>query len=111
MFGFWQGLLRVVGSFGDCPRCLAVCPVGNDYHAHLAQIQKVIPEKTPEKVDKAKGFKEARKNGDEIDGLNEWNERWVGPEGYKGMVARQMQAFKKEQREKEEAATAAAIEE
>src|SRR5919109_5103795 len=23
-FGFWQGLLRVVGSFGDCPRCLAV---------------------------------------------------------------------------------------
>jgi len=30
LFGFWQGLLRVVGSFGDCPRCLAVCPVGND---------------------------------------------------------------------------------
>src|SRR6516164_6362640 len=28
VFGFWQGLLRVVGSFGDCPRCLAVCPVG-----------------------------------------------------------------------------------
>ncbi|PPR11324.1 MAG: Epoxyqueuosine reductase [Alphaproteobacteria bacterium MarineAlpha11_Bin1] len=107
LFGFWQGLLRVVGSFGDCPRCLAVCPVGNDYHAHLAQIQKVIPEKTPEKVEKAKGFKEARKNGDEIDGLNEWNERWVGPEGYQGMVARQMQAFKKEQREKEEAAMAA----
>ena len=21
LFGFWQGLLRVVGSFGDCPRC------------------------------------------------------------------------------------------
>ena len=49
-FGFWQGLLRVVGSFGDCPRCLAVCPVGNDYHAHLADLQKAIPEKTPEKV-------------------------------------------------------------
>lgn len=110
LFGFWQGLLRVVGSFGDCPRCLAVCPVGNDYHAHLADIQKVIPEKTPEKVEKAKGFKEARKNGDEIAGLTEWNERWVGPEGYKGMVARQMQAFKKEQREKEEAALAAASE-
>src|SRR6476620_12568930 len=52
VFGFWQGLLRVVGSFGDCPRCLAVCPVGNDYHAHLADIQKHIPEKTPEKVAK-----------------------------------------------------------
>ena len=23
-FGIWQGLLRVVGAFGDCPRCLAV---------------------------------------------------------------------------------------
>lgn len=104
IFGFWQGLLRVVGSFGDCPRCLAVCPVGNDYHAFLSDIQKVIPEKTPEKVEKAKGFKEARKNRDPVDGLNDWNVRWVGPEGYQGMVARQLQAFKKKQREKEEAA-------
>ena len=58
-------------------------PVGNDYHAHLAPSQKVIPEKTPEKVDKAKAFKDARKSGAEIDGLNDWNLRWVGPEGYK----------------------------
>ena len=108
IFGFWQGLLRVVGSFGDCPRCLAVCPVGNDYHAYLSESQKLIPEKTPEKVAKAKGFKEARKNEDAIDGLNDWNVRWVGPEGYQGIVARQLQAFKKEQREKEEAALNAA---
>src|SRR5690349_17433908 len=52
LFGFWQGLLRVVGSFGDCPRCLAV-----------------------------------------------WNARWVGPEGYKGMVAKQLQEFKRKQKE------------
>jgi len=106
LFGFWQGLLRVVGSFGDCPRCLAVCPVGNDYHAHLSEHQKFIPEKTPEKVEKAKAFKEARKQGDEIDGLNDWNIRWVGPDGYQGMVARQVQAFKKAQKEREEAAKA-----
>ena len=103
IFGFWQGLLRVVGSFGDCPRCLAVCPVGNDYHAHLAGPQKVIPEKTPEKVDKAKGFKRARQAGaDDVSGLNAWNVRWVGPEGYKGIVARQLQEFKKRQRERAE---------
>ena len=45
-------------------------------------------------------------NADEsnkIAGLNEWNRRWVGEEGYKGMVARQMQAFKKAQREREAA--------
>ncbi|MCH8886904.1 MAG: hypothetical protein IIC13_09970 [SAR324 cluster bacterium] len=102
MFGFWQGLLRVVGSFGDCPRCLAVCPVGNDYHAYLTKPQRDIPEKTPEKVAKAKRYKEARRNGDPVAGLNSWNLRWVGPEGYQGIVSRQLQAFKAQQREKAE---------
>jgi epoxyqueuosine reductase QueG len=100
LFGFWQGLLRVVGSFGDCPRCLAVCPVGNDYHAHLADVQKVIPEKTPERVALGKRFKEARESGAPVSGLSEWNVRWVGPDGYKGIVARQLQEFKKRQKEK-----------
>ncbi|MDH3236057.1 MAG: hypothetical protein OEQ29_21250 [Alphaproteobacteria bacterium] len=104
VYGFWQGLLRVVGSFGDCPRCLAVCPVGNDYHAYLSDAQKRIPERTPEKEAKAKGYKQARMDGDEIMGLNDWNRRWVGPEGYKGMVARQLQEFKRQQRAREEAA-------
>jgi len=97
LFGFWQGLLRVVGSFGDCPRCLAVCPVGNDYHAHLADAQKVIPEKTPEKIALAKRFQIARKAGEPIAGLNDWNIRWVGPEGYRGIVARQLQEFRRRQ--------------
>jgi epoxyqueuosine reductase QueG len=97
LFGFWQGLLRVVGSFGDCPRCLAVCPVGNDYHAHLADSQKVIPEKTPAKVALAKQFQLARKQGEPVAGLNDWNVRWVGPEGYQGIVARQLQEFKRRQ--------------
>jgi len=103
-FGFWQGLLRVVGSFGDCPRCLAVCPVGNDYHAHLADVQKVIPEKTAEKVALVKRLKEARAQHDggasELPGLSEWNVRWVGPDGYQGIVAKQLQAFKKLQQER-----------
>ena len=104
VFGFWQGLLRVVGSFGDCPRCLAVCPVGNDYHAHLADIQKHIPEKTPEKMGKAAEFKKARKEGQTLPGLSEWNIRWVGEKGYQGIVARQLQEFKRKQREHLQAA-------
>src|SRR6202045_1882456 len=96
-FGFWQGLLRVVGSFGDCPRCLAVCPVGNDYHAHLAETQKKIPERTPEQLALGKEYQAARKRGDAISGLDEWNIRWVGPDGYQGMVARQLQEFKRAQ--------------
>jgi ferredoxin len=105
-FGFWQGLLRVVGSFGDCPRCLAVCPVGDDYHAHLAEPQKVIPEKTPQKALLAKERQDARKRGAPIDGLNDWNIRWVGPDGYKGIVARQLQGFKRRQKERAAAADA-----
>ena len=101
-FGFWQGLLRVVGSFGDCPRCLAVCPVGNDYHAHLADAQKVIPERTPEKIELGKRYKLARARHDQgketLPGLNEWNRRWVGPEGYKGIVGRQLAAFRAAQK-------------
>ena len=97
LFGFWQGLLRVVGSFGDCPRCLAVCPVGNDYHAHLAELQKEIPEKTPEKIAKAKRFRDARKAGEAVAGLDDWNIRWVGPDGYKGIVARQLREFRARQ--------------
>lgn len=110
LYGFWQGLLRVVGSFGDCPRCLAVCPVGNDYHAFLAEHQKVIPEKTDEKVAKAKAYKQARKDGDAVSGLDDWNIRWVGQDGYQGIVARQLQAFKKEQKAREEAAAKAPVE-
>ena len=98
MYGLWQGMLRVVGSFGDCPRCLAVCPVGNDYHAHLAQEQKVIPEKTPEKVAKGKAFKAARKAGDLSTGLSEYNIRWVGEDGYQGIVARQLKTYRTEQK-------------
>jgi ferredoxin len=105
-FGFWQGLLRVVGSFGDCPRCLAVCPVGDDYHAHLAEPQKVIPEKTPQKATLAKERQGARKRGEPIDGLSDWNIRWVGPDGYKGIVARQLQDFKRRQKERAAAADA-----
>jgi len=108
VFGFWQGLLRVVGSFGDCPRCLAVCPVGNDYHAHLADAQKEIPEKTPEKVALGKSYRDNRATGASVAGLNDWNKRWVGPEGYKGMVARQLQEFKKMQQQRSKRALAAA---
>jgi hypothetical protein len=99
LYGFWQGILRVVGSFGDCPRCLAVCPVGVDYHAFLADDQKHIPEQTPEKVALGKRFKQARQRGDDIPGLNEWNIRWVGPDGYTGKAARQVrQDFRAEQK-------------
>jgi len=55
----------------------------------------------PLKVAKAAGFKQARKVGHDLPGLSEWNVRWVGEKGYQGIVARQLQEFKKLQKEKE----------
>ncbi|MFZ0073891.1 MAG: hypothetical protein WAK85_21640, partial [Xanthobacteraceae bacterium] len=73
---------------------------------HLAEPQKVIPEKTPQKALLAKELQDARKRGEPIDGLNDWNIRWVGPDGYKGIVARQLQDFKRRQKERAAAADA-----
>lgn len=88
LFSYFQGLTRTYGCFGTCPRCMAVCPVGNDYHEHLADRHKEIPETTPERIEKGKTYKAARKDGDEVPGISDWNARWVGPDGYTGQAAK-----------------------
>jgi len=55
-------------------------------------------------VAKAAGFKQARKEGNDLPGLSEWNIRWVGEKGYQGIVARQLQEFKRKQLEHLQAA-------
>jgi epoxyqueuosine reductase len=45
----WQSILRGVGVYSGCTRCVDVCPVGADYEQHLRDIQEDIPERTPEK--------------------------------------------------------------
>src|SRR5262249_60033801 len=81
-FGIWRGLLRVVGAFGDCPRCLAVCPVGEDYNRFLREDQRVIPEKTEAKVALARQLLQIRRKGDPIPGLAAGRDRWIGEAGY-----------------------------
>ena len=85
--GYWQALTHVIGCFGSCPRCLGVCPIGDDYHRHLGGHQKQIPEKSESKVALGREYRQARQSGDEVSGLNDWNIRWVGPEGYTGESA------------------------
>ena len=86
-FGIWQGLLRVVGAFGDCPRCLAVCPVGEDYGLFLKEHQREIPEKTAAKVARAREMLGIRKKGDVIGAVSEGRVRWVGERGYRRPAA------------------------
>ncbi len=81
--GIWQGLLRVVGAFGDCPRCLAVCPVGEDYNRFLKEHQREIPEKTAEKVARARTLLGIRKKDEPIPGMAEGRVRWIGEDGYR----------------------------
>jgi epoxyqueuosine reductase QueG len=81
--GIWQGLLRVVGAFGDCPRCLAVCPVGEDYHRFLREDQREIPEKSDAKVARARELWRSRKAGEPIPGMAEGRIRWIGEDGYR----------------------------
>ncbi|MCC7167858.1 MAG: hypothetical protein IT565_09820 [Rhodospirillales bacterium] len=103
-YGMWQGMMRVVGVFGACPRCHATCPIGHDYHAFLAEAQKVIPEKTAEKVERGKSMRQARAEGQPIPGLNDWNIRWVGPDGYTGAAALDhLKRFKRDQEAKAQA--------
>ena len=42
---------------------------------------------------------QTREDGGEVAGLSDWNVRWVGPQGYKGMVAKQLQKFRQQQKE------------
>jgi hypothetical protein len=81
-YAVWQGILRVVGAFGDCPRCLEVCPVGEDYVQWLSEAHREIPEKTQLKVNTAKQMQADRTAGKDLPGLSPWNIRWVGEEGY-----------------------------
>ena len=81
-YAVWQGILRVVGAFGDCPRCLEVCPVGEDYVQWLSEAHREIPEKTQHKVNTAKQMQADRTAGKDLPGLSQWNVRWVGEEGY-----------------------------
>lgn len=79
--GQWSAVTRLSNSFAACPRCVEVCPVGNDYKQYLAKAHVQIPEKTPAKVALAREMVAAEKRG-EILGDNPISPRWIGEDGY-----------------------------
>lgn len=48
-FMVWQSILRGVGVYSGCTRCVDVCPVGKDYAQALADVQEEIAERTAQK--------------------------------------------------------------
>ena len=78
-FNLWQSLLRGVGAYTGCTRCVDVCPVGQDYARNLQEVQAEIPEATPEKAARLAEMKRRRAAGEPIEGL-ERSRRWIGEE-------------------------------
>ena len=76
-FNIWQTMLRGVGAYTGCTRCVDVCPIGQDYARHLADAQQDIPEVTPEKTVRLTDMQRKRMTGERIEGL-ERSERWIG---------------------------------
>jgi epoxyqueuosine reductase QueG len=75
-FEIWQSILRGVGVYSGCTRCVEVCPVGADYAAHLAAVQEEIPEVTAEKHARLQGLRDAEQAG-ERGPLFHHSARWI----------------------------------
>lgn len=78
-FNIWQTMLRGVGAYTGCTRCVDVCPVGQDYARHLQDVQDHIPEATPQKMARLAEMQRKRAAGETIEGL-ERSRRWIGNE-------------------------------
>jgi epoxyqueuosine reductase QueG len=76
-FNIWQTMLRGVGAYTGCTRCVDVCPVGQDYARHLRDVQEHIPETTPDKMTRLAEMQRRRAAGETIEGL-ERSRRWIG---------------------------------
>ncbi len=78
----WEAVVRVAESFGVCPRCLEVCPVGGEYQQYLASEHRYIPENTRSKRERLAAMKPVDKRGETVAGNPPINRRFVGPIGY-----------------------------
>jgi epoxyqueuosine reductase len=76
-FNIWQTMLRGVGAYTGCTRCVDVCPVGQDYARHLRDVQEQIPETTPEKMARLAEMRRKRTADETVEGL-ERSRRWIG---------------------------------
>src|SRR5262245_19195131 len=80
-FMSWQSILRGVGVYSGCTRCVDVCPVGRDYETQLKDVQDTIAERTPEKERRLAEMARRREAGDRGP-YHERSARWIeGPVG------------------------------
>lgn len=85
-FEKWRSVIRLVMAFGVCPRCIEVCPLGEDYRKYLAKEHRSIAEKNSEKAARLNEMKLAAKEGLQVRGAPHLNLRFVGVGGRKGQT-------------------------
>lgn len=73
----WQSILRGVGVYSGCTRCVDVCPVGRDYETQLKDVQDTIAERTPEKERRLAEMARRRETGDHGP-HHARSARWIG---------------------------------
>jgi epoxyqueuosine reductase QueG len=76
-FMSWQSILRGVGVYSGCTRCVDVCPVGRDYEPHVKDAQDQIAERTPEKERRLTEMARRRDSGDRGPHYAR-SARWIG---------------------------------
>lgn len=76
LVNLWQALRSGAGAYGSCPRCLEVCPIGEDYTRHLKEQYAKI-EKVKEREDKLAAMRLVEQEGKVIQGF-EISQRWIG---------------------------------
>lgn len=75
---YWQALRMGYGAYGGCPRCVEVCPVGDDYRRHLKDVHGGdLPEDTPEKRRRLGEMVGAERSAAAVVGLAR-SSRWIG---------------------------------
>lgn len=79
----WQSMLRGVGIITGCTRCQDVCPVGEDYERHLADVLDEIPEETEEKRERLADYRESAAVGVRPPSFYR-QRRWIGELGSGG---------------------------
>lgn len=81
----WEAIVRLSTSYAACPRCLEVCPVGDDYLAYLAKEHRTIPEKDGVRVRKLEDMTEAKEHGERAHCETPMDVRWIGEDGFAGL--------------------------
>jgi len=76
-FYLWQSILRGAGAVTGCRNCQDVCPVGQDYEAHLKEARDQIAEDTPEKQAALAAMVQAEAAG-QLPESHTAQSRWIG---------------------------------